>query len=214
MLPLIVPAILVNNFKELSEQLKKVGAHFSSVQIDVIDGIFLPNKSFSEREEVNNINSEAYFELHLMVNDPIAEVASWKMADSVTSAVFHIEADADPKKCIEAIKNNGWKAGIALNPDTPIEKIMPYADMVDEVLFMTVRPGQQGAPFVPEVLEKIKEFKKLGLSVICSADGGINKNNIKDVVNAGAEKLYIGSAIVRADDVEAAHEELTKLVAY
>lgn len=208
MIPLIVPAILANNFTDFKETMTKVSPHFSSIQIDVIDGAFLPGKTFSEREELKDLNSEAYFELHLMVKDPIAEITTWENDDNVTSVVFHIEAEANVEECIKLIRQNNWKAGIALNPETPIEKIMPYVNLVDEILFMTVHPGQQGAAFVPEVLEKIKEFKKLGLAVIISADGGINKNTIKNVVAAGAEKLYIGGAITRAEDVEAAHEEL------
>jgi ribulose-phosphate 3-epimerase len=211
MIPLIVPAILTDDFKNFEQELSKINRHFSSVQIDVIDGIFLPHKTFSEREELRDINSEAYFELHLMVKDPIAEISRWKDIDSVTNAVFHIEAAVNPEECIKIIKANGWKAGIALNPETKIEKIMPYVNMVDEILFMTVHPGQQGSAFLPEVLEKIKEFKKLGLNVIIAADGGINKHTIKSVTDAGAEKLYIGGAITRADDVEKAHEELTNI---
>lgn len=212
MIPLIVPAILTDNLATFKESLAKVDEHFSSVQIDVLDGIFLPNKTFSEREELKEINSEAYFELHLMVKDPISEITGWKEIDSVTSVVFHIEADTNPEECIKIIKQHGWKAGLALNPETGIEKIMPYVNMVDEILFMTVHPGQQGAPFLPEVLEKIKEFKKLGLTVVCAADGGINKNTIKSVTDAGAEKLYIGGAITRAEDVEATHEELMAIL--
>lgn len=208
MIPLIVPAILANNFTDFKETLTKISPHFSSIQIDVIDGIFLPNKTFSEREELKDLNSEAYFELHLMVKDPLAEITAWENDDNVTSVVFHIEAGANVEECIKLIRQNNWKTGIALNPETPIEKIMPYVNLVDEILFMTVHPGQQGAAFVPEVLEKIKEFKKLGLAVTISADGGINKNTIKDVVAAGAEKFYIGGAITRAEDVEVAHEEL------
>jgi ribulose-phosphate 3-epimerase len=212
MLPLIVPAILTDNFKNFKEQLTKISAHFSSVQIDVIDGIFLPNKTFSEREEIKDINSEAYFELHLMVKDPISEITNWKEIYSVTSAVFHVEADVNPEECIKIIKENGWKAGIALNPETPLAKIMPYVNLVDEVLFMTVHPGQQGAPFLPEVLEKIKEFKKINAGAVCSADGGINKNDIKEVAAAGAEKMYIGSMLTKADDTDAAHQELIEAI--
>ena len=211
MIPLIVPAILTDNFATFKEQLAKISGHFSSVQIDVLDGKFLPNKTFSEREELKDVNSEAYFELHLMVKDPVAEIDKWKEIDSVTNAVFHIEADVNPEECIKIIRQNNWKVGLALNPETPIAKIMPYVNLVDEVLFMTVHPGQQGAPFLPEVLEKIKEFKKLGLTITCAADGGINKTTIKSVVDAGAEKLYIGGAITRAEDVEKAHEELTNI---
>ncbi len=208
MIPLIVPAILTDDFENFKAELDKISPHFSSIQIDVLDGTLLPNHTFTEREELKDINSEANFELHLMVSDPMAEIAKWKEIDSVTNAVFHIEANVNPEECIKTIRQNNWKVGIALNPETGIDKIMPYVNLVDEILFMTVHPGQQGAPFVPEVLEKIKEFKKLGLAVTIAADGGINKNTIKDVVAAGAEKLYIGGAITRAADVELAHEEL------
>ncbi|HSR89150.1 MAG TPA: hypothetical protein VLK22_01970 [Candidatus Udaeobacter sp.] len=212
MIPLIVPAILTDNFANFKEQLAKLSEHYSSVQIDVLDGIFLPNKTFLERTELNDINSEAYFELHLMVRDPLAELAKWKEVESVTSAVFHIESEVDPEECIKNIRQNNWHVGIALDPETPIAKIMPYANLVDEILFMTVHPGEQGAPFTPEVLTKIKEFKKLGLNVICSADGGINENTIKSVVEAGAEKLYIGGAIIRSNDVEIEHENLIQAI--
>lgn len=208
MIPLIVPAILTDDFEKFKKELARISPYFSSVQIDVLDGIFLPNKTFLERQELNDINSEAYFELHLMVKNPIAEIARWKENNSVTSVVFHIEADVNPEECIKIIRENNWKVGIALNPETPTEKIMPYVNLVDEILFMTVHPGQQGAPFLPEVLEKIKEFKKTHPLVTCSADGGINKNTVKLCQDAGIDKLYIGSAITRADDVELAHQEL------
>ncbi len=212
MIPLIVPAILTDNFENFKQTLAKVSAHFSSMQIDIVDGIFLPHKTFSERAELKDINSEAYFELHLMVKNPIAEIAKWAEIDSVTAVVFHIESEDNPEECLKTIKQHGWKAGIAINPETPLEKIMPYANMADEILFMTVHPGQQGAAFTPEVLEKIKEFKKLNATAICSADGGVNKNTIKEIVSAGADKLYIGSALTKADDTDAAHQELIQLV--
>ncbi len=212
MIPLIVPAILTNDFNTFKTHLAKVSPHFSSAQIDVIDGIFLPYKTFSERTELKDINSEAYFELHLMVKNPIAEIAKWTEIDSVTAVVFHIESEDNPEECLKTIKQHGWKAGIAINPETPLVKVLPYANMADEILFMTVHPGQQGAPFVPAVLEKIKEFKKLNATAICSADGGINKNTIKDVVSAGADKLYIGSALTKADDTDAAHQELINIL--
>lgn len=212
MLPLITPAILTDNLETFKESLKKVDGHFSAVQIDVMDGVFVDNKSFSEREELNNVNSEAYFELHLMVKDPISELTSWKDVANVTSAVFHIESETNPEECIKTIREHGWKVGVALNPETPISQILPYANSVDEILFMTVHPGHQGSPFVPEVLEKIKEFKKLGHSAICSADGSINESTIKSVVEAGGDKLYIGGALIKATDVEVEHEKLVQAI--
>lgn len=215
MIPLITPAILTDNLATFTEQLQKVHNHFSSVQIDIMDGIFVDNKSFTEREPINNIETEAYFELHLMVKDPITELSQWIDVANVTSVIFHIESDVDAEDCIRHIRKHNWKVGIALNPETPLEKIMPYVPLVDEVLFMTVHPGQQGAPFVPEVLEKIKAFKAQGQdssTFTISVDGGINEQTIKSAVEAGAEKLYIGSAIIQTDDVEAEHEKLVAAI--
>lgn len=212
MLPLITPAILTDSLDKFKETISKITTHFSSVQIDVMDGVFVQNKSFSEREDLNDIESEAYFELHLMVKSPITELSTWENVSNVSSAVFHIESEVHPEECINVIKNHNWKVGIALNPETGIDKIMPYVNLVDEVVFMTVHPGQQGAAFVPEVLEKIKEFKKLNPSVVIAADGAINESTIKSVVEAGAEKLYVGSAIVAAADVEVEHEKLVQAI--
>lgn len=213
MIPLITPAILTDSLQTFTEQLQKVHNHFSSVQIDVMDGTLVDNKSFTERVQLNDIESEAYFELHLMVKDPITELSQWIDVANVSSVVFHVEADVDAEDCIRHIRKHNWKAGIALNPETPIEKILPYAELVDEVLFMTVHPGQQGSAFVPEVLEKIKTFKnqdKYGLTI--SVDGGINEQTIKSAVEAGAEKLYVGSAILKSEDVEAKHEKLVAAI--
>ncbi len=212
MLPLIVPAILTNDFASFNQQVNKVSKDFSSIQIDVMDGLFVTNKSFSEREQINEINTEAYFELHLMVKDPLTEISMWKDIATVKSVVFHIEAETDVEECIRHIRNHGWNAGIALNSETSLDKVKPYLNLVDEVLFMTVHPGRQGSPFLPEVLEKIKEFKKLNLDITCSADGGINESTIKSVVEAGADKLYIGSALVAAEDPEVAHEKLVQAI--
>lgn len=212
MLPLIVPTPRTDDLQIFTDDLKKVEKDFSSVQIDIMDGIFVDNKSFTEREQINDLNSEAYFELHLMVKDPMSEMAQWTGVSNVTSAIFHIESEVDPTECIRHIRNHGWKVGIALNPETPFEKIKPYVNLVDEVLFMTVHPGHQGSPFIPEVLEKIKEYKKLNTGAVCSVDGGINEQTIKLAVDVGAEKLYVGSAIMSASDVEVAHENLIKAI--
>ncbi|MEK7681086.1 MAG: hypothetical protein AAB348_03535 [Patescibacteria group bacterium] len=208
MMPLIVPAILTDKFEDFASQLKRIEPFFSFIQIDIIDGLFLPYESFRQRNELNELNSNAKFELHLMVKDPIAEIEKWREVENVTNVVFHIESGADPKRCVDIIKQNGWKTGVAINPETDIKVIEPYVSLVDEILFMTVQPGRQGARFIPEVLEKIKEFKKTHPRALCSADGGINKDTILAVQQAGAEKLYIGSAITMSKDVEAAHQEL------
>lgn len=213
MLPLITPAILANDLQTFTEQLQKVHTNYSSIQIDVMDGVFVDNTSFSERTELNNIECEAYFELHLMVKDPISELSRWIDVANISSVIFHIESDVDVQECIRHIRKHNWKVGIALNPETPLEKIIPFAPFVDEVLFMTVHPGHQGSVFLEEVLEKIKEFStKNGTNTTISVDGGINEQTIKKAVDAGAQKLYVGNAIISASNPEVAHENLIQAI--
>ena len=212
MIPLITPAILTDKFNEFSEQLKKVHNHFSSVQIDVMDGVFVDNKSFSEREALNDMESEAYFELHLMVQNPLEELHTWANVANVSSVIFHIESNVEPLECIKSIRANNWRVGIALNPETSVKDVLPYLDLVDEIVCMTIHPGRQGAELVPEALDKIAELKKIKNNITISADGAINEQTIQSVVQAGADKLYVGSAIIKSDDVEAEHEKLVQAI--
>jgi ribulose-phosphate 3-epimerase len=212
---MIIPAILEKTFTNFERQ-AKILSFAPLIQIDVMDGEFVPNKSFEEIEKINDLNLKNQWELHLMVNHPLKELEKWKMVKNIKRIIFHIECDDHPQKVITAIKKNGYEVGMAINPETDKYDILPYISQIDEVLFMTVHPGQQGAPFVPEVQDNVIELKKIldikHTDLIIAADGAIKKDNIQKIKNWGVNNFCVGSAITLASDPKEAYEELLKLI--
>lgn len=190
---MIAPAILVSNFKDFADQTKHLESFFEYAQIDVMDGIFVTNKSFAGIEKINDLETKLKFELHLMVEHPLEELKKWQNVKNIFRVIFHIESKDDPQTCIDEILKYGWQAGIALNPETPLTVIEPYYKLVDVVMFMTVHPGEHGAPYLPEVREKIKEFCNWSDRPMCAVDGGINSENMEELKSIGVEIFNIGS---------------------
>lgn len=210
----IIPAILVPTYKELTKQLKKIQHLFAYVQLDIMDGEFVNNKSFNHEENTdltdffnknltdNILTANLKYELHLMVKNPLQEIAQWQNIKNVFRIIFHIEADDGPDEVINKIRGNCWQAGIALNPDTPLKKIMPYLDKISLVLFMTVHPGQQGAIFVRGVKNKIIEFAKIPNHPLVAVDGGINQDTIREVKSWGVDIFNVGSALMLNNNIK------------
>ncbi|PIT88505.1 MAG: hypothetical protein COU29_01845 [Candidatus Magasanikbacteria bacterium CG10_big_fil_rev_8_21_14_0_10_36_32] len=208
----IIPTILVTTFDEFTEQIKKL-KKFPLTQIDVMDGEFVDNKSFEEIEKINQLDNLPNFELHLMVKHPLTEIEKWSAIKNIRRVIFHIESDDNPTAVLEKINGHCWQAGIAINPETPLETIEPYFNRVNEILFLTVHPGHRGGSFIPEVKNKIEEFIKIKNRPLCAADGGINKNNIIELKNCGVEIFCIGSALTMSDNVEKTYQEINNLIA-
>lgn len=209
----IIPTILATTYTQFEEQFKKVSPFFDLIQIDVMDGTFVNNQSFANIGDINDINLETKFELHLMVEHPIKEIKKWENVKNIVRIIFHIESKDNPEEVIKTIKNLGAEAGIALNPETDTNTIEPYTNQINEVLFLTVHPGKQGANFLPNVGKKISNFKLLitnfgKMKPMIAADGGINTNNIKQVQNWGVDTFCIGSAIIMAEDIKLAKQNL------
>ncbi|MFA7653940.1 MAG: ribulose-phosphate 3-epimerase [Candidatus Magasanikbacteria bacterium] len=225
----IIPSILVPTFSEFERQARRLEGIFELAQIDVMDGQFVTSKSFDEIEKINELRLRLNFELHLMVAHPIDELEKWYEVKNIKRVIFHIESQDNPQEIIARIRGKCWDAGIAINPKTPLEKIEPYINLVDMVLFMTVYPGEQGAQFLPEVGEKIKKFINchprengdLPKSVadsrfrgndkilpLIAVDGGINADNIALVKSWGVEVFGVGSAISKTKDIKKTLEEL------
>lgn len=198
----IIPAILVPTFEEFEKQINRLSPIFDLVQIDVMDGEFVPNKSFEDIEKINQISQLPGLELHLMVAHPLEEIKKWEKIKNIKKIIFHVESDDDPIAVASAISGRCSQTGIAINPETPLSAIEPYLDYVNEVLFLTVHPGTQGAEFLPGVGEKIKELADKPGHPIIGADGGITENNIGDVKSWGADLFCVGSAITKSDNPE------------
>jgi ribulose-phosphate 3-epimerase len=145
-----------------------------------------------------------------MVLQPEDWLAKFKKAGA-EKIVFHCEAVASPWKIIYMVKELGMKVGLAVNPETPFSAFKLLVPEVDSVLFMSVNPGFYGAKFIPEVLEKIKEFRKTFFKTETGIDGGVKETNITDIVKAGVDVVYIGSSIFAAPSPAAAYQKLTEL---
>ena len=202
----LAPSILSADFARLLEDVKKVEeAGCEYLHIDVMDGHFVPNITLgpgivkSLRKDVNMV-----FDTHLMIENPDNYIKDFVDAGS-DLIVVHQEACRHLHRTIQNIKSYNVKAGVALNPATPIETIKHVLEDVDMVLIMTVNPGFGGQSFIESTIEKIQELKKLidekNLNVDIQVDGGIKPNNIDKVVKAGANIVVAGSAIFNSDDI-------------
>ncbi len=201
---ILAPSILAADFTCLGEQVgvcEESGAKW--LHIDVMDGIFVPNISFGTvvYEKLRKV-SKLFFDVHLMITQPERYIDRFidAGADSVT---FHVEATDKTEECIDIIKKRGKKAGISICPGTPVCEIEKYLDKVDMVLVMSVNPGYGGQSYIDDVNEKIKYLrKKMGENFHIQVDGGIYKENIKNVVDCGADVIVAGTAVFGSDIAE------------
>lgn len=183
----IIPVIIAKDFKELKEKIRVVEPHSKWVQLDIMDGKLVPNKTWNNPAELKKIKTPLKIEAHLMIENPQKVVEKW--LEVVQRVIVHWES-----RGVEKLKFNK-KIGIALNPETPwqeIEKIIPDIDLV---LLMTVNPGFGGQKFQPEVLAKIKSLRQAYPNIKIEVDGGINPETGKKCVEAGANILVSGSYI-------------------
>lgn len=209
----IVPAILVKNFSDFKSQIKKVQNIFPLVQIDVCDGLFVNNKTFKQREEINKLPLPCLLELHLMVKDPEKELKKWEKIKNIFRVYIHAETLKNNfDKIDNIIRKNGWQFGLVLKPETKIDGVTKYLDKIDAVLFMTVRPGTQGQKLIKPVLKKIKSFATKNKKILIAADGGINLENIKEVKKAGVVEFCIGGKLVMAEDINKTLKMFNKLI--
>jgi len=193
----IIPSILSLDEAEIQGNLNILEKYFKTVQIDVMDGKFVPQKRFSP-DFVSKLKTTMQKEAHLMVDEPDKLVDEYIKAGAKT-IIFHIEAVKNPFTLIKKLKNRKIKVGIAVNPETGLQKVKPYLDKIDQLLIMTVNPGKGGQKLIQSMLNKVKEARKLSKKLIIEVDGGINNSNIKEAISAGANYVVVGSALVDGD---------------
>ena len=208
--PLIAPSMLKCDFANLHrevELLESAGAQL--LHMDVMDGHFVPNLSYGAVVIRSLRNATGLpFEAHLMISDPARYLDDFIEAgcDIIT---FHIEAVPQPADLLRRIRDAGAAAGLALNPSTPIEAILPFIAECDLALVMSVNPGFGGQKFMPETLEKVRRLAPhTGSDRLLSIDGGIGHETISLAARAGARQFVVGSAIFDEADYRSAMDNL------
>ena len=198
------PSILAADFKVLGREMKKTEENGAAyIHFDVMDGMFVPSISFG-MPVLASIHdaTEQFMDAHLMVQEPIRYVEAFQKAgaDSVT---VHLEACEDVKTTLDKIHACGMKAGLAVNPETDVKELVPYLEDVEMILIMSVHPGFGGQKFIPESLDKIREVRAMlnekNLETDIQVDGGIYVENVREVLDAGANVIVAGSAVFRGD---------------
>lgn len=197
---MIIPAIIAKSQDEFEKNINKVKDFVELIQLDFMDGKFVPNSSIDFDFEIPK--SDCAYEAHLMITDPI------KWTDDnhtkVDMILAHFESLKNPSEVIEFVKSKNKKVGFVLNPETPVSAIESFLDNLDQVLIMTVNPGFYGSSFLPEILDKISELRKLKPNLDIEVDGGITDKTIRLVEKAGANMFVSGSYIVKSENVEQA----------
>ena len=197
---ILSPSILAADFGKLAEQIKLTeenGAKY--LHLDVMDGSFVPSISFgmpvikSLRKYSNQV-----FDVHLMIDSPERYLEDFKAAGADIITV-HAEATKHLHRTVTKIKELGLKAGVSINPATPLSAIELVLSEVDMVLIMSVNPGFGGQKFIPFTIDKIKKLREMAPDVDIEVDGGVNQDNIGELVKAGANVLVAGTAVFGGD---------------
>ena len=203
----IIPAILAKDEKEFRRKIESVKDHCETVQVDVMDGTFAGNVTFSDASRVDNRVVPMPFEVHLMVADPIAQLDGWSKAGA-ERAIIHAETVDDLPEALRQVKLFGMEPGLTFNPDTPVEDILDAVPFASVVQVMGVTPGDMGRPFHPEAIEKVRELRKRFPDLVISVDGGVTVGIARQLVEAGADRLVAGSAIFNSGSPAKALEAL------
>jgi len=202
---LIAPSLLAADFLNLERDCKIVNDSAADwFHLDVMDGLFVPNISFGLPviEAINRVATKT-LDVHLMIEKPERYIKDFKAAGADVLTV-HYEASTHLHRSLQAIKDEGMKAGVALNPHTPVDLLKDVIQDIDLVCLMSVNPGFGGQKFIERTYEKIRALKAMinavGSETLIEIDGGVNNDNAPKLIEAGADVLVAGSFVFRSED--------------
>lgn len=181
------------------------------LHIDVMDGRFVPQSTpWNDPENIKDIKTDLPLDVHIMIADPDERYLEFVHAGAKMLS-FHIEAAKDPEVLLSKLHHWDVKAGIAINPETPLEKLLPYLPLIDYILVMSVHPGRSGQRFIPSSLENLVSIRQTRPDLPLEVDGGINEETLPLAVTAGARIIVAGAAIYGEGDPAAAIGKLRRI---
>jgi ribulose-phosphate 3-epimerase len=206
----IVPAILASTKNEFFYLLRQAESFTDYVQIDLMDGFFVPTRSFPE-EKINSVETSLSLELHLMVKHPAAFMSRIHN-QHIKKVIFHFESKVKHLDFITHLNKRGMATGLAVNPDTRISQFRELGRKVDTLLFLTVTPGKYGGLFRPEVIDKIAESRKIFPDKTIAVDGGVSLDNLKYFLDIGVDYVCVGSRIFLDDNPDKSYKTFTNMI--
>lgn len=201
---IIAPSLLSANFQHLQSEIESVEPYADWLQADVMDGHFVPNLSFGA-PVLKWVKTKLPLDVHLMVLNPVDRIDEF-LAIGAAHISFHAEVTgtAQRQQLIQNIRQGGATAGIALNPDTPLEAVDDVLDDIDLLLIMSVQPGFGGQQFMDKVLTKVEAARQRYPNLMIQMDGGVDADTAPRCRQAGADNLVAGSAVFGSEDRQAA----------
>jgi ribulose-phosphate 3-epimerase len=200
----VIPAVLAKSSKEMKSKIDRITPHVKTIHIDMMDGKFVPNETLSAGDTARVLVAGKYYIFHWMVEKPEEEIP--KLGEFAGGNLHLIHAEV----MWEALRNMGIELGLAINPETSLEKIDDYIDETDEFLVMSVHPGFSNQKYIPDVEIKIRKIRKRKPDANIEVDGGIGPQTAGRAAAAGANRLAAASAIFGKDDVEKAISDIRK----
>lgn len=197
----VIPAIIPKSFEELKEKAKLVEPYVEWVQFDVMDGQFVDNTTWNNPSDLKNLETNLKLEVHLLIQNPELVINDW-IESGVVRVVFHYSSTEKHQEIIEKIKKAGLQVGIAINPEVSIDVLDTFINQLDLVLVMTVNPGWNGQEFMEDMLGKIKQLRDKYSDVNIGVDGGVNTKTASSIIQAGANILFSGSAILNSNNIK------------
>ena len=203
-------SILDCDFNNLEYEINRINNSNSDlIHIDIMDGKFVPNNTM-EKFDMNKISkySDKNFDVHLMVENPIDYINSF-----ITPLTDYISIHLESKRIdqsLKSIKQNGIKCGLAINPDTKIQKLYPFLEIIDMVIIMSVFPGKGGQKFIENTYDRVETLRNHDKNIDISVDGGVGSSNSKTLISKGASTLVSGSYLMKSDNINNSIKNMLK----